>query len=102
MKFEFFVFMAGRWNKLRLKDREERRGVKDGSEESDAELDEGFKMPGFLFRKLFKYVPRSPCLCICRQAIVFKLIFQELQRYLRALKVLAAVHCEFGYCPVKF
>lgn len=26
------------------------------SEESDAEFEEGFKIPGFLFKKLFKYV----------------------------------------------
>lgn len=26
------------------------------SDESDAEFDEGFKVPGFLFKKLFKYV----------------------------------------------
>ena len=31
--------------------------LEDDSEESDAEFDEGFKMPGFLFKKLFKYVP---------------------------------------------
>lgn len=30
--------------------------LEDDSEESDAEFDEGFKMPGFLFKKLFKYV----------------------------------------------
>lgn len=38
-----------RWNRLRLRD----RGEAD-SEESDAEFDEGFRVPGFLFRKLFK------------------------------------------------
>lgn len=32
--------------------------LEDDSEGSDAEFDEGFKVPGFLFRKLFKYVPR--------------------------------------------
>ncbi|XP_050997745.1 DNA excision repair protein ERCC-6 [Acomys russatus] len=44
-----------RWNKLRLQDKEKRLKLEDDSEESDAEFDEGFKVPGFLFRKLFKY-----------------------------------------------
>lgn len=44
-----------RWNKLRLQDKEKRLRLEDDSEESDAEFDEGFKVPGFLFRKLFKY-----------------------------------------------
>ncbi|XP_058398842.1 DNA excision repair protein ERCC-6 isoform X1 [Diceros bicornis minor] len=44
-----------RWNKLRLQDKEKYLKLEDDSEESDAEFDEGFKMPGFLFKKLFKY-----------------------------------------------
>ncbi|XP_008574801.1 PREDICTED: DNA excision repair protein ERCC-6 [Galeopterus variegatus] len=44
-----------RWNKLRLQDKEKRLKLEDDSEESDAEFDEGFKVPGFLFKKLFKY-----------------------------------------------
>lgn len=44
-----------RWNKLRLQDKEKNLKLEDDSEESDAEFDEGFKMPGFLFKKLFKY-----------------------------------------------
>lgn len=31
--------------------------LEDDSEESDAEFDEDFRMPGFLFKKLYKYVP---------------------------------------------
>ncbi|XP_040826264.1 DNA excision repair protein ERCC-6 [Ochotona curzoniae] len=44
-----------RWNKLRLRDRKERAQAEADSEESDAEFDEGFRVPGFLFKKLFKY-----------------------------------------------
>ncbi|KAM5236495.1 DNA excision repair protein ERCC-6 [Ctenodactylus gundi] len=43
------------WNKLRLQDKQQRLSLEDDSEESDAEFDEGFKVPGFLFKKLFKY-----------------------------------------------
>ncbi|KAM9197329.1 DNA excision repair protein ERCC-6 [Dugong dugon] len=44
-----------RWNKLRLRDREKCLKLEGNSEDSDADFDEGFKVPGFLFRKLFKY-----------------------------------------------
>lgn len=52
-----FYFCGRRWNKSRLQDKEKNLKLEDDSEESDAEFDEGFKMPGFLFKKLFKYVP---------------------------------------------
>ncbi|XP_038599950.1 DNA excision repair protein ERCC-6 [Tachyglossus aculeatus] len=44
-----------RWNKQRLKEKEEHQIAEDDTEESDAEFDEGFRVPGFLFKKLFKY-----------------------------------------------
>lgn len=50
-----WVGFLRRWNKLRLQDKEKRLKLEDDSEESDAEFDEGFKVPGFLFKKLFKY-----------------------------------------------
>ncbi|NXF92830.1 ERCC6 protein, partial [Eubucco bourcierii] len=43
-----------RWQKERLKDKEHQT-PEELSEESDTEFEEGFKMPGFLFKKLFKY-----------------------------------------------
>ncbi|XP_061857318.1 DNA excision repair protein ERCC-6 [Colius striatus] len=43
-----------RWQKERLKDKEHQT-AEELSEESDAEFEEGFKVPGFLFKKLFKY-----------------------------------------------
>ncbi|XP_054975442.1 DNA excision repair protein ERCC-6 [Sorex araneus] len=52
---EYFKQRLRRWNKLRLQDKEKSLKLEDDSEESDAEFDEGFKMPGFLFKKLFKY-----------------------------------------------
>ncbi|XP_023563023.1 DNA excision repair protein ERCC-6 [Octodon degus] len=52
---EYYKQRLRRWNKLRLRDKEKRLKLEDDSEESDAEFDEGFKVPGFLFRKLFKY-----------------------------------------------
>lgn len=30
--------------------------AEEDSDESDAEFEEGFRVPGFLFKKLFKYV----------------------------------------------
>ncbi|XP_009958078.1 PREDICTED: DNA excision repair protein ERCC-6-like [Leptosomus discolor] len=42
------------WQKERLKDKEHRT-AEELSEESDTEFEEGFKVPGFLFKKLFKY-----------------------------------------------
>ncbi|XP_055986398.1 DNA excision repair protein ERCC-6 [Sorex fumeus] len=52
---EYFKQRLRRWNKLRLQDKEKSPKLEDDFEESDAEFDEGFKMPGFLFKKLFKY-----------------------------------------------
>ncbi|XP_070327116.1 DNA excision repair protein ERCC-6 isoform X2 [Odocoileus virginianus] len=52
---DYYKQRLRRWKKLRLKDKEQSLRPEDDSEESDAEFDEGFKMPGFLFKKLFKY-----------------------------------------------
>ncbi|NXU54941.1 ERCC6 protein, partial [Turnix velox] len=43
-----------RWQKERLKEKEHQT-AEELSEESDTEFEEGFKVPGFLFKKLFKY-----------------------------------------------
>ncbi|KAF4090355.1 hypothetical protein AMELA_G00050880 [Ameiurus melas] len=44
------------WKRQRLQEKEQKRQAgEDESEESDAEFDEGFKVPGFLWKKLFKY-----------------------------------------------
>ncbi|XP_004680719.1 PREDICTED: DNA excision repair protein ERCC-6 [Condylura cristata] len=52
---DYYKQRLRRWNKLRMRDKEKCLKLEDDSEESDAEFDEGFKMPGFLFKKLFKY-----------------------------------------------
>ncbi|XP_029465477.1 DNA excision repair protein ERCC-6 [Rhinatrema bivittatum] len=44
-----------KWKKKQLKEEEERQMTGEESEESDVEFDEGFKVPGLLWRKLFKY-----------------------------------------------
>lgn len=46
-----------RWKRQRLREREERRERgEELSDDSDEEFGEGFKMPGFLWKKLFKWV----------------------------------------------
>ncbi|KAM6956342.1 DNA excision repair protein ERCC-6 [Aplochiton taeniatus] len=45
-----------RWRRQRLREREDMREKgEEQSDDSDAEFDEGFKVPGFLWKKLFKY-----------------------------------------------
>ncbi len=45
-----------KWKRQRLREKEAKREAGENeSEESDAEFDEGFKIPGFLWKKLFKY-----------------------------------------------
>lgn len=44
-----------KWQRERLKDKE-RSVAEELSDESDTEFEEGFRVPGFLFKKLFKYV----------------------------------------------
>uniref|UniRef100_A0A8C7IFH6 DNA excision repair protein ERCC-6 n=1 Tax=Oncorhynchus kisutch TaxID=8019 RepID=A0A8C7IFH6_ONCKI len=53
---EFYKQRIRRWRRLRLREREEKRERgEEESDQSDAEFDEGFKVPGFLWNKLFKY-----------------------------------------------
>ncbi|NWH76106.1 ERCC6 protein, partial [Piaya cayana] len=51
---DYYKQRLRRWQKARLKDKEHQT-AEDLSEESDTEFEEGFKVPGFLFKKLFKY-----------------------------------------------
>lgn len=45
-----------KWKRQRLREKEAKREAgEEESDESDAEFDEGFKIPGFLWKKLFKY-----------------------------------------------
>ncbi|KAK3554283.1 hypothetical protein QTP70_020140 [Hemibagrus guttatus] len=53
---EYYRKRIRNWKRQRLQEKEQKRQAEeDESEESDAEFDEGFKMPGFLWKKLFKY-----------------------------------------------
>ncbi|KAF7653492.1 hypothetical protein LDENG_00082040 [Lucifuga dentata] len=53
---EFYRQRIRRWKRQRLREREEKkeRGD-DDTDDSDAEFDEGFRVPGFLWKKLYKY-----------------------------------------------
>ncbi|NWX51873.1 ERCC6 protein, partial [Steatornis caripensis] len=51
---DYYKQRLRRWQKERLKDKEHQT-AEEPSEESDTEFEEGFKVPGFLFKKLFKY-----------------------------------------------
>ncbi|XP_061807656.1 DNA excision repair protein ERCC-6 [Nerophis lumbriciformis] len=52
---EYYRQRIRRWKRQRLREREERRESGELTDDSDAEFDEGFKVPGFLWKKLFKY-----------------------------------------------
>ncbi|NXY14306.1 ERCC6 protein, partial [Atrichornis clamosus] len=51
---DYYKQRLRKWQKERLKDKEHQR-AEELSEESDVEFEEGFKVPSFLFKKLFKY-----------------------------------------------
>ncbi|XP_020498616.2 DNA excision repair protein ERCC-6 [Labrus bergylta] len=53
---EYYRQRIRRWRRQRLIDRESKRERgEELSDDSDEEFDEGFKVPGFLWKKLFKY-----------------------------------------------
>lgn len=53
---EYYKQRMRRWKRQRLQEREEKRERGDElTDDSDAEFDEGFKVPGFLWKKLYKY-----------------------------------------------
>lgn len=53
---EYYRHRVRKWKRHRLQEREERRErEEDLTDDSDAEFDEGFKVPGFLWKKLYKY-----------------------------------------------
>lgn len=51
---DYYKQRLRKWQRERLKDKE-RSVAEELSDESDTEFEEGFKVPGFLFKKLFKY-----------------------------------------------
>ncbi|KAJ7324478.1 hypothetical protein JRQ81_017498 [Phrynocephalus forsythii] len=52
---DYYQQRLRRWRRQQLKDKEERQMAGEESDESDAEFPEGYRVPGFLFKKLFKY-----------------------------------------------
>ncbi|KAF3708274.1 DNA excision repair protein ERCC-6 [Channa argus] len=53
---EYYRQRIRRWKRQRLQEREEKRERgEEFTDDSDAEFDEGFKVPGFLWKKLYKY-----------------------------------------------
>ncbi|XP_029376158.1 DNA excision repair protein ERCC-6 isoform X2 [Echeneis naucrates] len=53
---EYYRQRIRRWKRQRLREREEKRERgEEQTDDSDAEFDEGFKVPGFLWKKLYKY-----------------------------------------------
>ncbi|EMP26566.1 DNA excision repair protein ERCC-6 [Chelonia mydas] len=67
---DYYKQRLRRWHKQRLKDKEERRMAEEDSDESDAEFDEGFRVPGFLFRKLFKFKGLGPTVIVCPATVM--------------------------------
>ncbi|CAG09381.1 unnamed protein product, partial [Tetraodon nigroviridis] len=53
---DYYKQRIRRWKRQRLREREEKRERgEEFTDDSDEEFDEGFKVPGFLWKKLFKY-----------------------------------------------
>ncbi|KAM9345390.1 DNA excision repair protein ERCC-6 [Symphorus nematophorus] len=53
---EYYRQRIRKWKRQRLREREEKRERgEELTDDSDEEFDEGFKVPGFLWKKLFKY-----------------------------------------------
>ncbi|KAM5320815.1 DNA excision repair protein ERCC-6 isoform 3-T4 [Glossophaga mutica] len=67
---DYYKQRLRRWNKQRLQDKDKCPKLEDDSEESDAEFDEGFKIPGFLFKKLFKFQGLGPTIIVCPTTVM--------------------------------
>ncbi|XP_063160686.1 DNA excision repair protein ERCC-6 [Candoia aspera] len=52
---DYYKQRLRRWHRQQLKDQKGRLRAGEESDESDAEFLEGFKVPGYLFKKLYKY-----------------------------------------------
>uniref|UniRef100_A0A671YHE4 DNA excision repair protein ERCC-6 n=1 Tax=Sparus aurata TaxID=8175 RepID=A0A671YHE4_SPAAU len=68
---EYYRQRIRRWKRQRLREREEKREMgEELTDDSDEEFDEGFKMPGFLWKKLFKYVGLGPTIIVCPATVM--------------------------------
>uniref|UniRef100_A0A672FHS0 DNA excision repair protein ERCC-6 n=1 Tax=Salarias fasciatus TaxID=181472 RepID=A0A672FHS0_SALFA len=68
---EYYRQRIRRWKRQRLREREERRERgEELTDDSDAEFDEGFKVPGFLWKKLYKYAGLGPTVIVCPATVM--------------------------------
>uniref|UniRef100_A0AAQ6ICG1 DNA excision repair protein ERCC-6 n=1 Tax=Anabas testudineus TaxID=64144 RepID=A0AAQ6ICG1_ANATE len=68
---EYYRRRIRRWKRQRLQEREEKRERgEELTDDSDAEFDEGFKVPGFLWKKLYKYVGLGPTVIVCPATVM--------------------------------
>uniref|UniRef100_A0A671QQ30 DNA excision repair protein ERCC-6 n=1 Tax=Sinocyclocheilus anshuiensis TaxID=1608454 RepID=A0A671QQ30_9TELE len=74
---EYYRQRIRKWKRQRLREKEAKREAgEDESEESDAEFDEGFKMPGFLWKKLFKYAGLGPTVIVCPATVMHQWVME--------------------------
>ncbi|OXB74192.1 UNVERIFIED_CONTAM: hypothetical protein H355_014575 [Colinus virginianus] len=66
---DYYKQRLRKWQKERLNDKE-RHLAEELSDESDTEFEEGFKVPGFLFKKLFKYQGLGPTVIVCPATVM--------------------------------
>lgn len=97
-----FVFMAGDGISCGWRTKRSVRGVKMVLRRAMLNLTKALKCRAFCSES-FSSMCHEPLSLHLSSSHCVQINISELQRgYLRALKVLAAVHCEFGYCLVKF
>uniref|UniRef100_A0A8D0ABM0 DNA excision repair protein ERCC-6 n=1 Tax=Sander lucioperca TaxID=283035 RepID=A0A8D0ABM0_SANLU len=66
-----------RWKRQRLRDREVKRESGEVlTDDSDEEFDEGFKVPGFLWKKLYKYVGLGPTVIVCPATVMHQWVME--------------------------
>ncbi|XP_039203591.1 DNA excision repair protein ERCC-6 isoform X1 [Crotalus tigris] len=88
---DYYKQRLRRWHREQLKDRKGRRSQGEESDESDEEFLEGFKVPGSLFKKLYKKR------CVQHQSFshMRKVILEYHQRYQQTgVRWLWELHCQ--------
>uniref|UniRef100_A0AAQ4NZF0 DNA excision repair protein ERCC-6 n=1 Tax=Gasterosteus aculeatus aculeatus TaxID=481459 RepID=A0AAQ4NZF0_GASAC len=88
---EYYRQRIRRWKRQRLREREEKRERgEELSDDSDEEFDEGFKVPGFLWKKLYKYVGLGPTVIVCPATVMHQWV-KEFHTWWPAFRV-AVLH----------
>uniref|UniRef100_A0A8P4KE98 DNA excision repair protein ERCC-6 n=1 Tax=Dicentrarchus labrax TaxID=13489 RepID=A0A8P4KE98_DICLA len=68
---EYYRQRIRKWKRQRLREREAKRERgEELTDDSDEEFDEGFKVPGFLWKKLFKYAGLGPTVIVCPATVM--------------------------------